>query len=93
MAANPARRPVYVARLLVDPTSRRNGVGRLLLEHARMAALAAVRSPFLDVVDTPTGAAAISLYRDAGWDEIGRVRFRSSETRWSTNSIFCGPRE
>lgn len=31
----------------------------------------------LDVVDTPTAAAAISLYRREGWKEVGRVRFHA----------------
>jgi GNAT superfamily N-acetyltransferase len=74
-ARRPRLRAAYIARLLVDPRARRSGVGALLLEHARQAAIEAERSPFLDVVDTPTAAAAISLYRDAGWDEIGRVNF------------------
>lgn len=66
---------VYVARLLVDPRSRRRGVGRQLLEHARHAAIEAGRAPYLDVVDAPTASPAISLYRDAGWEEVGRVSF------------------
>jgi GNAT superfamily N-acetyltransferase len=71
----PTSTAAYVARQLVDPSSRGRGVGRRLLEHARRAAVEKGRSPFLDVVDTPTAAAAISLYRHAGWEEIGRVRF------------------
>lgn len=67
--------PVYVARLLVDPGSRRLGGGRQLLDHARRAVADAGRCPFLDVVDTPTATPAISMYRRAGWEEIGRVRF------------------
>lgn len=65
---------IYVARLLVDPSARRAGVGRDLLEHARRAAIEVARSPFVDVVETPSAVAAISLYRRCGWSEIGRVR-------------------
>lgn len=66
---------VYVARLLVDPGSRRRGVGRRLLEHARHVAADMGRSAFVDVVDTPTARPAISPYRRDGWEEIGRVSF------------------
>lgn len=71
----PAFSAVYVARLLVDPGSRRRGVGRRLLEHARRAAVDMGHSAFVDVVDTPTARPAISLYRGDGWEEIGRVSF------------------
>lgn len=71
----PTAQPVYVARLLVDPGSRRLGVGRQLLDHARRAAANAGHCPFLDVVDTPTATPAISLYRRDGWEELGRVSF------------------
>jgi len=88
------RRPMmlaaYVARLLVEPSSRGNGVGRRLLDHARRAAIEAARSPFLDVVDTPTSSSAISLYRHAGWSEIGRVRFDLVGDEIE-ELVFCGP--
>ncbi len=41
----------------------------------------------LDVVDTPTAAAAISLYRREGWKEVGRVRFSADVDEL----VFCGP--
>lgn len=66
---------VFVARLLVDPGARRYGVGRRLLEHARRSALASGYLPFLDVVNMPTATAAMSLYRQDGWQEVGRVSF------------------
>jgi GNAT superfamily N-acetyltransferase len=65
----------YVARLLVDPDIRRAGIGRQLLDHARRAAVALGRTPFLDVVDRDAAAAAIALYRNEGWEEIGSVAF------------------
>jgi len=74
-----ARRPempaAYIARLLVEPSSRGDGVGRRRLDHPRRAAIEAVRFPFLDVVDISTAASPISRNRHAGWDEIGRVSF------------------
>ena len=65
----------YVARLLVDPDARRTGAGRALLEHARREAVATGCLPVLDVVDIPTAAPAIALYRQAGWHEVARVSF------------------
>lgn len=67
--------PIYVARLLVDPDSRRAGIGGALLRHALDAAVAAKWSAYLDVVDTPTAAPAIALYRRSRWTEIGSVAF------------------
>ena len=88
------RRPTlpaaYVARLLVDPSSRGDGVGWRLLERARRAAIEVGRSPFLDVVDTATAASAISLYRKAGWEEIGRVSFDLVGDEIE-ELVFCGP--
>lgn len=69
---SPAR---YVARLLVDPGARRTGAGRALLEHAHREAVATGCLPVLDVVDIPTAAPAIALYRQSGWHEIARVGF------------------
>jgi len=73
----PERRVVYVARLLVDPDARRQGVGRRLLQQAVIAAAQFGHLPMLDVVDTPTAAVAISFYRREGWEEVGRVRFHA----------------
>ena len=81
---------VYVARLLVDPGSRRRGIGRVLLDHACGAALEAGRSAFLDVVDTGTAGPAIALYRSQGWEEIGRARFHLADQEIE-HLVFCGP--
>lgn len=69
------RSAIYIARLLVDPGARRTGIGRALLQHARQAALSNGFLPVLDVVDIPTAAPAIALYRAEGWREIARVSF------------------
>ena len=68
----PAR---YIARLLVDPGIRRAGVGQALLEHARRETVSEGCLPVLDVVDIPTAAPALALYRTAGWREVARVSF------------------
>jgi len=59
------------ARLLVDPDFRRRGVARALMQTARSAAVADQRVPVLEVVDSPP--AAIAVYRDSGWVQIGRL--------------------
>ena len=56
-----------VARLMVDPSARRRGLGALLLEHARGDAVARGRVPVLDVVASATPA--INLYVEQGWKE------------------------
>ncbi len=69
-----------VARLLVDPSARRRGVGRVLLEtaadHARRRGL----HPVLDVATDYDGANA--LYRSCGWRNVGEVTmvFRDGAT-------------
>ncbi|HSH60008.1 MAG TPA: GNAT family N-acetyltransferase [Acidimicrobiales bacterium] len=89
-ALKPKRSAVYVARLLVDGSARREGVGRMLLEHARQAAVDSGHLPVLDVVDTPAAAAAISLYRRDGWEEVGRVSFELVDTEVD-ELVFRGP--
>ena len=69
------RPAVYVARLLVDPSVRRSGTGRALLKQALQEAVSSGRLPVLDVVDIPTAAPAIALYRSEGWVETARVSF------------------
>ena len=54
-----------VARLFVDPTARRAGHARELLDTATSHAVAHGLQPVLDVVDD--GLAAIALYESAGW--------------------------
>ncbi|WP_433162250.1 N-acetyltransferase family protein [Kribbella sp. CA-247076] len=61
-----------VERLFVDPKATRAGVGRQLLAHCVTMAAQFGRRLSLEVVDQP-GAAAIALYRRAGWRETGRT--------------------
>lgn len=80
----------YVARLLVDPRSRRFGAGRALLKHALHEAVSTDRLPVLDVVDTPTAAPAVALYRADGWVETARVSFDLGDLRLE-EIVFVGP--
>ncbi|TDD27601.1 N-acetyltransferase [Kribbella turkmenica] len=61
-----------VERLFVDPGATRAGAGRMLLEYCAAASAGLGRKLSLEVVDMP-GAAAIALYRRAGWRETGRT--------------------
>ena len=63
-----------VARLLVRPDRRRQGVGRLLLSEATAAAIRLGRRPILDVATQ--FSAAVALYESAGWKRVGTVVVR-----------------
>jgi ribosomal protein S18 acetylase RimI-like enzyme len=60
-----------VAKLLVAPAARRQGVARALMRQAEAVAQAAGRS--LLTLDTRAGDAAEPLYRALGWQEAGRI--------------------
>ena len=60
-----------VARLLVDPSARRAGCARALLQTATSAVRVDNRVPVLDVVSS--SEAAIALYRAEGWSEVGEI--------------------
>lgn len=60
-----------VAKLLVHRQARGRGVGRALLAAAERAA--AAHGVTLLMLDTETGKPAESLYRSAGWIEVGVV--------------------
>jgi ribosomal protein S18 acetylase RimI-like enzyme len=81
----------FVARLLVDPSARRLGHGARLLDHAKRAAIAHGLVPMLDVVATSSAAAAISLYRRAGWQEVGRTMFTTPDDQPIEELVFLGP--
>jgi GNAT superfamily N-acetyltransferase len=60
-----------VARLIVDPTRRRVGIGRALLETAAAGARQHGLHPILDVATQYE--AAIALYGSCGWRNVGEV--------------------
>ena len=68
-----------IARLLVDPGIRRQGIGAKLLDKARSHIVSLGLAPVLDVVSrfSPT---EVSLYRSTGWTEIGEVTFEDART-------------
>jgi ribosomal protein S18 acetylase RimI-like enzyme len=60
-----------IAKLLVDPAARRQGIGRALMRRAEQAAQRLGRK--LLTLDTREGDAAEALYRSLGWQEVGRI--------------------
>jgi GNAT superfamily N-acetyltransferase len=58
-------------KLLVQPTARRRGAARLLMQRAEQAARDAGR--WLVVLDTRAGDPSEALYRDLRWQECGRI--------------------
>jgi GNAT superfamily N-acetyltransferase len=86
-------RLVVVARLLVAPTVRRRGVGRMLLDHAVAEAHRRNRWPVLDVAAQFVGA--IALYESCGWTYAGPVTFRfrdGTTVREADSLVYVGPR-
>jgi ribosomal protein S18 acetylase RimI-like enzyme len=76
-----------IVRLLVDPKVRRRGVGRALLETARSATVADQRVPVLEVVES--SVAAIALYRNSGWVELGRATLPLPDGRELRELVFA----
>ena len=69
------RRVGVIARLLVDPGVRRQGIGAKLLDQARGHIVSLGLAPVLDVVAGPSPSPPVSLYRNTDWMEIGEVTF------------------
>ncbi|MEM6050917.1 GNAT family N-acetyltransferase [Erwinia sp. P7711] len=60
-----------IAKLLVHPKARRQGIARILLQQAEKLAQQAGRS--LAVLDTRTGDVAEQLYLSQGWQISGQI--------------------
>ena len=69
----PAGALAVVARLLVSPDHRRQGIGRALLDLATRHARDGGRRAVLDVVTDAAGAPAAALYERAGWTTAGTM--------------------
>ena len=89
----PMHRLIVVSRLLVAPTCRRRGVGRLLLAQAVVGAHALDSWPILDV--GIQFKPALALYESCGWKSAGRVTFpfRDGATmRQADSVVYIGPK-
>lgn len=78
-----------VARLIVSPTARREGIGSRLLEHAATAARVLGRHPILDVVTRYDAANA--LYLAAGWVSAGEVEMRFADGTTLNSYVYAAP--
>ena len=78
-----------VARLVVDPASRRLGAGRALLEAAAKAAWKLGRRPILDVVTS--FEAANALYQSCGWTNLGDVEMAFRMGATIRSYVYLGP--
>ncbi|MCP5028808.1 MAG: GNAT family N-acetyltransferase [Actinomycetia bacterium] len=78
-----------VARLIVDPSRRRAGVARALLETAEQAAIDRGLTPILDVVDQFTPA--IALYERQGWKRRGTVSIDLPDATTINEHIYTAP--
>ena len=79
----------FVARLLVDPSVRRTGIGRMLLAHALDAAVADGLVPVLDVV--ADARKAIALYESTGWVRLGSADLELPDGTSITELVYRGP--
>ena len=78
-----------VAKLLVHPSARRQGVGRALMD--AIDALARERGRTTLVLDTQTGSDAERLYRALGWTVAGVIpeySLLSDGTRGATTYMY-----
>ena len=85
----PADRLGVVARLLVSPRHRRQGIGRSLLEVASQDAHSRGLWPILDVVTYQKKA--ISLYDKCGWTRAGQVTSRYGDDVVLEEFVYLGP--
>jgi GNAT superfamily N-acetyltransferase len=84
----PVDRLGVVARLLVGPEARQQGVGRALLEVATQEARMFGRWPVLDVSDQ--FLPAVALYEQSGWVRAGQVHLEH-DGRAIEELVYLGP--
>lgn len=59
----------HILNISVDPAEQKQGIGRKMLEHLIEAVRGRAETVFLEV--RPSNTAAIALYQDVGFNEIG----------------------
>lgn len=59
----------HILNISVDPVEQKQGIGRKMVEHLIEVARGRAETVFLEV--RPTNTAAIALYEDIGFNEIG----------------------
>jgi GNAT superfamily N-acetyltransferase len=78
-----------VARLLVSPAARRQGIGRALLATATTAATARGLRPIIDVATHHEPA--IALYEAAGWIRAGATTVHIPDRAELREFVYLGP--
>jgi GNAT superfamily N-acetyltransferase len=86
----PIDRLGVVSRLLVDPSARRLGAGRALLDEASRDASARGLWPILDVATQFHGA--IRLYENSGWIRAGEIALTLGDSFSLDEVVYLGPR-
>ncbi|MEO8031774.1 MAG: GNAT family N-acetyltransferase [Gemmatimonadota bacterium] len=82
----PARRPLYLTSMAVDPAWQQQGVGRACLaEVDRLAASASADTLRLDAFDAPAGAGP--FYEKCGYREVKRVSYQQMPLIYYERSI------
>ena len=83
-----ARHRAEVAKVLVDPEARRQGIGRALMQWIEEAARQAGRT--LLILDTRAGDVSNGLYRSLGYVEVGEIpRYaRSADGQLAATVIY-----
>ena len=82
-------RLVALARLLVAPAARRQGIGQALVEHATTEARRLGLRAVLDVVDEHKHA--IALYERLGWTRKAVVNWRLPDRRPLREFVYVSP--
>lgn len=89
VVGRPVAELAVVARLLVSPARRREGLGRALLERAWREAADRGRWAVLDVV--PEHRAAVLLYRHLNWQRAGEVSLVLPDGRRLVEDVYAAP--
>jgi ribosomal protein S18 acetylase RimI-like enzyme len=78
-----------IARLIVAPSARRRGIARELLDIAAAEARRRGLVPILDVVTRHE--AAVALYENAGWTQLGTVDFELPDGTTVEEFVYRAP--
>jgi ribosomal protein S18 acetylase RimI-like enzyme len=71
----PSKKPLYLLDMAVRPSAQRSGIGRQLVEQARLIAQSQQADVIrLDAYDAAAGAGG--FYAKSGFTEVGRAKYR-----------------
>ncbi len=82
----PARRPLYITSMAVDPAWQQRGIGRSCLADVdRLAGIHSADALRLDAFDAPAGAGP--FYEKCGYREVKRVSYRQMPLIYYERSV------